>query len=570
MIHLKSCRISWNDQQLDVPLGKKTFLDDCYLDFTREERNQGVRYQLQIHPKVNLQMNSIKAHFSFTYEKDSQVFCNGFQSWTSSRNHGIQESIPKLRKIGRPFFKYYGDENNELLQNNYEQRLHSWTYGYVSSNKHIHFIGSLNEKTGFTLINYTPNINQITAEIDCKGLELQHSFPILDIWVASGKEKSVLERYFSEMNTKTAPPKVTGWTSWYQHYTNINEQIILDNLLAFKSKEIPLDFFQIDDGYQKKVGDWLDVDQEKFPNGMGMISRSIRNAGYQPGIWIAPFVCSKDSTIFKNQPSWILKDKKGKPIKVGYNPLWGGWYYALDFYQVKFQEYLIGVFHTLTQKWNFDLVKIDFLFAACIAPPINRTAGQVMNDAMTFIRTQVGNKKIIGCGVPLGSAFGMVDYCRIGADIHLEWEHKLLNFLRKRERVSCRAAMRSIFSRWSLDGQAFGNDPDVILLRQDGNKLSAHQKQSILRANALLGSLVFTSDNPNQWTAEETDSFLSIKKLQEAKVHEVNQLAIDQYEIIFSQEDVEKTASFNLTDRKIKVKEKDGEFVLAPFESKIN
>ncbi len=567
MIHLKSCNISWGDQHLDVPLGKKTFLDDCYLDFTREERNKGVRYQLQIHPKVNLQMNSIKAHFSFTYPSDAKVFCNGFQSWTSSRNYGLKESIPKLRKIARPFFKYYGDSSNKLLRTKQGQQLHSWSYGYVASKDEINFIGSLNEKTGFTIINYTPEINQITVEIDCKGLELQHSFPILDIWVASGQERSVLERYFSEMNTKVTPPKVTGWTSWYQHYTDISEKIILDNLNAFVEEKIPLDFFQIDDGYQKNVGDWLDVDQEKFPNGMGHISRSIRNAGFQPGIWIAPFVCSKDSIIFKNQPSWILKDQKGKPIKVGYNPMWGGWFYALDFYQVKFQEYLIGVFHSLMQKWNFDLVKIDFLFAACIAPPPNRTAGQVMNDAMTFIRTQVGDKKIIGCGVPLGSAFGMVDYCRIGADIHLEWEHKLLNFLRKRERVSCRAAMRSIFSRWSLDGLAFGNDPDVILLRKEGNKLSEYQKQSILRANALLGSLVFTSDNPEQWNKKEKEDFISIKSLQLAEVQSVHQLDIDVYEVIFTNENIQKTAWFNLTNRKTKMKKLEDEFELAPFES---
>jgi len=569
MIHLKSCQIAWNDQQLEVPLGKKTFLDDCYLDFTREERNRGVRYQLQIHPKVDLKMHSIKAHFSFTYARDSKVFCNGFQSWTSSRNHTTKETIPKLRKIGRPFFKYYGDEYNQLLSSSPEQRLHSWTYGYVASQENINFIGSLNEKTGFTLIHYNPNINQITAEIDCKGLELQHSFPILDIWVASGKERSVMEKYFSEMNTKIAPPKVTGWTSWYQHYTNISEKIILDNLDSFTSKKIPLDFFQIDDGYQKEVGDWLDVDQEKFPNGMGSISRAIRTAGFQPGIWIAPFVCSRNSTIFKNQPSWILKDKKGKSIKVGYNPLWGGWYYALDFYQVKFQEYLIGVFHSLTQKWNFDLVKIDFLFAACIAPPSNRTAGQVMNDAMTFIRTQVGNKKIIGCGVPLGSAFGMVDYCRIGADIHLEWEHKLLNFLRKRERVSCRAAMRSIFSRWSLDGLAFGNDPDVVLLREEGNQLDANQKLSILRANVLLGSLVFTSDNPKQWTEEETENFKSIKALQQTNVIDVNQIDIDVYEINYSQEETIKTALFNLTSKKRKINKGEISLELLPFESTI-
>ena len=36
----------------------------------------------------------------------------------------------------------------------------------------------------------------------------------------------------------------------------------------------------------------------------------------------------------------------------------------------------------------------------------------------------------------------------------------------KKERVSCRAAMRSIFSRWQLNQRAFASDPDVFILRK--------------------------------------------------------------------------------------------------------
>jgi hypothetical protein len=37
-----------------------------------------------------------------------------------------------------------------------------------------------------------------------------------------------------------------------------------------------------------------------------------------------------------------------------------------------------------------------------------------------FLRECVGNKMILGCGVPLlAAANGTTDYCRIGPDIHL-------------------------------------------------------------------------------------------------------------------------------------------------------
>ena len=45
-----------------------------------------------------------------------------------------------------------------------------------------------------------------------------------------------------------------------------------------------------------------------------------------------------------------------------------------------------------------------------------------MCDAMDLIRECCQDKLVLGCGVPLMPAFGKVDYCRIGADIHLQWK----------------------------------------------------------------------------------------------------------------------------------------------------
>ena len=568
MFHMLSCSLTWNGRQLKIPLGKKTFLEDCYLDFARTQGKYGVRYQLHIHPKENLRMEEIKIVFQAEYQPDTKVMCNGYQSWSTSREMGINEKIRPLRTIARPYFKYSGDQHLEILKEE-SPDLYSWTFGYLRNNDEIQFLGSINESSGFTLINYEPIKRTITALVDCKGMEIQHSFPAIDLWVAEGRDIPVIEEYFSLFGPLTKPPKVTGWTSWYQHYTNINEKVINENLKGFKKAKVDIDFFQIDDGYQKNVGDWLEVDQEKFPNGMRNIADKIRKAGYQPGIWIAPFVCGKDSTIFKNHKNWLLKDKNGRPIKAGYIPLWGGWYYALNFYNVKFQEYLIGVFHTMMELWNFDLVKIDFLFAASIAPPGNKTPGQVMNEAMTFIRRQVGAKKIIGCGVPLGAAIGKVDYCRIGTDIHLSWENRLLNFLRFKERVSCHSAMQSVFSRWFMDSRAFGNDPDVVLLREEGNKLTAHQKKSILIANALLGSLVFTSDNPDQWNKEQKEDFKLIKSLQAANIIIVRQFNTDQYEIQYTLEGKQHSALFNLSKKKTTLNLEEESISLAPYEVKL-
>lgn len=45
-----------------------------------------------------------------------------------------------------------------------------------------------------------------------------------------------------------------------------------------------------------------------------------------------------------------------------------------------------------------------------------------MRRAMGFLREMCGEHLIIGCGAPLMPAFGLVDYCRIGCDVGLDWD----------------------------------------------------------------------------------------------------------------------------------------------------
>ena len=238
---------------------------------------------------------------------------------------------------------------------------------------------------------------------------------------------------------KLKAPRLTGWTSWYNYFTNISEEIILKNLEAFSKKETPIDLFQIDDGYQQAVGDWLKI-KPSFPNGMQDIANKIKTKGYKTGIWLAPFICASNSDIFKHKRNWILKDASGQMVKAGYNKAWGGWYYALDFYQKEVQGYISGVCLTIFDKWGYDLIKLDFLYAVCLSPPPNKTSEQVMSEVMDFLRHIAGDKWLLGCGVPLGAAFGRVDYCRIGGDVHLTWEDKWVAWQGLRERTSTLAS----------------------------------------------------------------------------------------------------------------------------------
>src|SRR5207253_9191120 len=87
---------------------------------------------------------------------------------------------------------------------------------------------------------------------------------------------------------------LTGWCSWYQLYTTVSEADVDRNLssLAERRDQIPLRLIQLDDGYQHAVGDWLDLN-EKFPSGMPPLVARIKQHGFMPGLWLAPFLLSR-------------------------------------------------------------------------------------------------------------------------------------------------------------------------------------------------------------------------------------------------------------------------------------
>jgi alpha-galactosidase len=170
-------------------------------------------------------------------------------------------------------------------------------------------------------------------------------------------------------------------------------------------------------------------------------------------------------------------------------------------------------------EWGYDMVKLDFLYAVCLIPSKTKTRGQIMTEAMEFIRECVGDKLILGCGVPLGPSFGLVDYCRIGCDVGLDWDDKAFMRLLHRERISTLNAVGNAIGRRQLNGRAFLNDPDVFLLREDNIMLTETQRETLSIVNHIFGSLIFTSDNIKKYDSKKHLMFNNIMDLKEKKKH---------------------------------------------------
>jgi alpha-galactosidase len=453
------------------------------------------------------------------------VFMNGYQSWTDSREFTTGEKMDRLGLLAaltmkKYRFDCYGDYRF-VKTDRRRGHFHGFSYMYLRSSSTYDLIASLDEDSAFTIFTYDMTHGRLVARRDCAGRVLHsgQGFTAFSLVFPSGTESEVFDALFKALGRgkPTAKP-MPGWTSWYDHYQDIDEKIIRENLAAFKSASPGEAIFQIDDGYQTAIGDWLSIDATKFPGGMKPLAQAIHSAGFKAGLWLAPFAAQTCSRLAHDHPEWLLRDDKGQALLGGSN--WGG-FYALDIRHRGLRDYITRVFSTVLDDWGFDMVKLDFLYAACLRSFPEATRGELMAQSMSFLRELVGPKLILGCGVPLASAFGRVDYCRIGCDIDLRWNEPWYMNALHRERVSTLRALENSVGRRALDGRAFLNDPDVFFLRSERNSFSQAQKELIFFINTLFGSLVFTSDKVDEYGDRAQSVFSGLNRAMEREVVEV-------------------------------------------------
>ncbi len=511
------------DFTAEIRTGGKTYIvvDNYSCEvFSARLKKSKERITLEIEPFNEMMFDSICIRSTLVTDYEDKLFFNGYQSWTDSREFDSDDKMRGLNGIPRSQvrkynFDKYGDYNF-VKYPNLPGELHGFSYCYVRKDREYLLIGSLSERNGFTVISYSSAQEELILRLDCEGAAYGERFKALDIVMLEGDEDTVFDRYFEIMNVRKPDVlPLSGYTSWYRHYQDIAEYSLLHDLKALDESGTGADIFQIDDGWQTAVGDWLSTDLRKFPDGIAPIADEIHSRDMLAGLWLAPFVCERDSDIFRTKSEWLLKDKYGEPVSAGCN--WSG-AFVLNFYDPDVREYLKRVFKTVLDEWDFDLVKLDFLYAVCEIPQNGRSRGQIMCEAMDFLRECMGDKLLLACGVPLAPAFGKADYCRIGCDVGLDWNDSRLMQMTHRERVSTKNSILNTIFRRQLDGRAFLNDPDVYLLRDDDLKLLHCQKQSLAIINHLCGSVYFTSDDVSGYSPKAKKVLSTACKMKRARV----------------------------------------------------
>ncbi len=507
----------------DQPVMSRTIdhvgFDSYYTeDATFEISNEGGRLQITVEPRVSIVIDSLIVFFDHEFEKGDKVLLNGYQTWTDTDELPIDARMKGLRGVLPPIVdKFVLDGGGDYRFVSYDGKpghLHGFTYATFrrEDSEEITLLGSLDESQGFTFIRTETENDLITAETECPRRILLPGdrVTLCGYALVSGTVDEAYDKWFSLMGVKARPAKpLVGYTSWYRHYGNIDEGKLVEDI---DGEVEALDWFdcggaiklsQIDDGYCK-VGDWLDVDGKKFPFGLEPIAKKITQSKMVPGLWLAPFVAERDSKLHEMHPDWMLLDEAGNEATTGSQ--WSGGL-ALDTLNPDVRNYVREVIETATRQWGFRMLKLDFLYAACMIPHGGKNRGQLMADAVDLLRDAAGEDcMLLGCGVPLGSAFGKFEYCRIGCDVGLDWDDKLFMRGMHRERVSTKNSIMDTKARSPLDGRAFANDPDVVFLRDDV-RLSQSQKDLMLETASQYASMLLTSDDMGEWDGEQRARF---------------------------------------------------------------
>lgn len=482
-------------------------------DFTLDIKENENGLKIVLIPNADIRIQKFYVTRKYDFSSDSKFFANGFQSWTDAKEFSKEERMPGLGLVGKSLFgKVFGLNNvgdyNFVKSEKESGKFHSHSLAYVRNGDELDFFGSMTDRTGYTVIYADMNGNTLSFSKDLEGKTISEPYEILDLFFTKGEYDAVFDEYFNALGIKPlTDKKIKGYTSWYNYYQNISEEIILRDLNSLYEQKDYVNTFQIDDGYQTAVGDWFSINAEKFPNGMKVLVDAIHEKGFEAGLWLAPFGAQKGSKLAAEHPDWLIKDKKGKPIPVGAN--WGG-FYALDIYNEDARAYIKSVFNEVLNVWGFDLVKLDFLYAASIVPMYNKTRGEIAYDSIELLRECVGDKKILGCGGQQMPCFGRVEYMRIGPDMALWWKHNLLRKNMHREDVSTPNAINNSIYRRCFNGRAFLCDPDVFLLRRTNIKFSPEQQKLLGKFIKLFGGVLFMSDNVAEYDEEQLETFKDI------------------------------------------------------------
>ncbi|MHC5054719.1 MAG: glycoside hydrolase family 36 protein [Planctomycetota bacterium] len=338
------------------------------------------------------------------------------------------------------------------------------------------------------------------SELESRPLPEGESAGSERLWVAPGGDaldsmETYAELLGRSMGARRWPEHPAGWCSWYCFGAGATQDDILSNLrwLAENRERYPVRYVQIDDGYQRRWGDWLET-SGRFPDGMPELAKEIKALGFAPGIWVAPFVASSVSHVAREHPDWLVRDRSGDPVSPrGWGPELP--WHVLDGTHPEVQAHLQRVFRTITREWDYPYVKLDAMdrgapVGAVFHDPA-ATRVEAYRRGFEAIRRGCGEETfILGCHAIFGPSVGLADGMRVSPDVGAEWGTS--------PGCNARTSLRNSIRRWFFHRACWWNDPDCLVVRGpegDRANLTLDEARTLTAGLGLTGGMMLLSDD---------------------------------------------------------------------------
>ncbi len=528
------------ENQIEDKIGKGK---DLIFEYEWSEFNIEAEYHLRLYDKLpcaSIYINVKNKGKSPVYlekikplvvKNDGIILGSGLRDWVIYKNGIRKNDLVGSYHFGNPDFDINditasGHEDASFTKKEFKDNIvinssYLTVLNSASTEKSI-LTGFYTMNSQFTLMDFKCDKNEkefISYETYCTldGIRLESGNSITSEKLLIDFEKpfKAIKRY-SNLAAETGNVKnkikkdkkqlPTGWCSWYFFYESVTEKDVLNNMEYIKNNNIPVEYIQIDMGWEQRLGDLYP--NYKFPHGMKWLADKIHSYGYKAGIWVAPFWVEPRSQVHREHPEWLLEDKNGDLII--FNCHIDG--YVIDPTVPEARQWIIENFRRIVKDWDYDYVKIDFLRAVSLFSEAcytnQATRAEALRLGMEAVREGVGEETfILACGGHYGPTLGIADGNRMSNDIGSSWE-------------SLKFTFKKNISRYWTQGTWWVNDPDCLLLRgpEEGTpgKIAGHWKnepgsftetevKTILTIFRATGGMVFLGDDLTQLKQEKID-----------------------------------------------------------------
>ncbi|MEW2044525.1 glycoside hydrolase family 36 protein [Streptomyces sp. NPDC005476] len=314
--------------------------------------------------------------------------------------------------------------------------------------------------------------------------------------------QTLLAEWAAGLGLAAPRPAPTVWCSWYEYFTAVTEDDVHENLRAMDTLDLPVEVVQIDDGYQRALGDWLTL-SGRFRSRAG-IADAIRARGRRAGIWTAPFLVDPSSELAAAHPDRLVRSADGGFAHAGRN--WGHDLRVLDTTHPDAAAYLTDVFRTLRAE-GYDYFKVDFLYAGALDGVRHDDTVDALTayrSGIELIRAAIGEDAyLLGCGAPILPSIGLFDAMRVSPDTAPHRRPEADDYSQPGQDP---AEFTGAARQWQ-HGRLWTNDPDCLMARpavETRERWAAHVEAT--------GGLMASSDrllSLDPWGVDTTRRLLS-------------------------------------------------------------